>query len=205
MIFFIILFFLSCLPDNNSVQTGNNEASVPVKNILSGDQIDYIHEDIKSRRDWRKNDYELVQQPEWNNTIVPLIIAIPRILDASSPRYALMPDGTFLTFRDDSAFERILSAYYPEITLENYIDIIELFLWFGKAEFYIGELWTNSLEGRIEDTDITDSGPFFERNENDVIIMFYTYDYELLDFYYTRLSISLENYPSYALEHQSYD
>ena len=204
MIFFIILFLLSCLHDNNLVQRGNNNTSVPVKNILTGDQIDFIHEDIKSRYDWRQNEYELVQRLEWNNNLVPLIIAIPRILDASSPIYALMPDGTFLTFHDDSAFERILSAYYSEITVVNYLDIIELFLWFGKAEFYIGELWTNSLEGRLEDTDITDPGPFFELDENNVVIMFYTYDYELLDFYSIRLTISLENYPSYSLEHWSY-
>ena len=159
---------------------------------LTPDQTKHVKEFIKQNDHWNEKDYKLEMLAEWDNQRLPIVVAIPTKLKIDySPRFAILPDGGFVTPRDDKAFERIMAAAFPDVTSQDANAIAELSIMFAAFGKPVGKVYPNAIDpGRIgEKLKRKQSGATCKTKGSTIIIEFYTHDYELLDFYDCTITI----------------
>jgi hypothetical protein len=105
---------------------------------LGTEQLGSIKEYITKVYQWKETQYEVKWWEGIDQKRVPILVAIPRILDAHSPFFALLPDATIVTHFDVDAYIRIVNAYFPKIAKEDAPMLADLFLHFGKCPYAVG-------------------------------------------------------------------
>jgi hypothetical protein len=106
--------------------------------VLGRAQLDQINDFITKVYQWKESQYELTWWEGIDQNRVPILVALPKILDAHSPFFAFLPDNTSVTYFDTDAYIRIVNAYFPKIVKEDAPMLAELFLHFGKTPYAVG-------------------------------------------------------------------
>lgn len=153
---------------------------------LKPDQVKHIKELIKENEHWSDKDYKLEMRAEWDNDKLPIVVAIPTKLKTDySPRFAILPDDSIVTPRDEKSFENLVTAAFPTISPQDANAIAELAVMFAAFGKSIGKLYPNPIDqSRIgEKLKRKDPGAVYKKKGSTTIIEFYTHDYELLNFY----------------------
>jgi hypothetical protein len=161
---------------------------------LTADQEKKIRKMIQTKYSWKPDMYKLEWREEWDQSRVPLIVAIPTKLKVDfSPSYIIMKNGEVISMWETDGFQKVIKEYLIPFQSTDAVLIAELavkFAIFGKP---IGGLFNGSLEGRKTKKKIPrpQSIPQAFLKGDKMRLAFYTYDYELLKLYNCEIVLTI--------------
>jgi len=153
-----------------------------------------IREFILTKYRWKPNMYTLEWMEDWDQSKIPFIVAIPTQLKVDfSPSFIILKNGDIITMWETDGFQRVISEYLLPLQTSYAKILAELALKFGVFGKPIGVLFRSSFEGRKTQKKLprTQSLPICTLKGDQMVLEFYTYDYELLRLYDCRIDLKV--------------
>lgn len=157
---------------------------------LSEAQRLLITREVERKTGWRDGQYDLRMMAEWDNDRVPVVVAIPKIPDASSPKFVALPDGRLTSVYEPDALDRIVRAAYPKPAPGDARALAQLALWFGHFGQAVGTLPVGRPSNTPSSLPRADLAPVLATDGDAVDVDFYTYDYSMRRMFDCRLTLT---------------
>jgi hypothetical protein len=160
---------------------------------LTKDQKKYIENDIKTKYNWESKEYEIKLLAEWDNSKVPIFTANQKERKIEfAPKYALLPNGKFITPWEKDALTTLLRLGYPNPEPKDVKFIAELAIMFGDFKEKNLHLWLNPVQDRISKKNLKrkDPNPILSKDGTNITIEFYAYNYDLMQFFDCSIKIT---------------